>query len=278
MTRSLDATKQAAELARARTAELEDTGKKSVTLSLSILVGASILVSVIIAILGLAIGKGVSSGTDSAVRLAKAIALGNLQKSDAALGNDEFGDLLRAMNQSIDAVNALVKDANTLSAAAVEGKLSTRADASKHTGDFRKVVEGVNATLDAVISPLNVAADYVDKIAKGTIPPRITDNYNGDFNVIKNNLNACIDGLGGLQEGTEVANRIAVNDLTRRMTRKYVGIFADLATGINSVQDRLHHLVGTITETLTASLRIFPNTKRSAAGVSRIRSSHRSFS
>ena len=36
--RSLEATKQAAELARARKAELEDTGKKSVTLSLSILV------------------------------------------------------------------------------------------------------------------------------------------------------------------------------------------------------------------------------------------------
>ncbi len=254
VTRSLESTKQAAELARARTAELEDTAKKSVTLSLSILVGASILVSVIIAILGLAIGKGVSSGTDSAVRLAKAIASGNLQKSDAALGSDEFGDLLRAMNQSIDAVNALVKDANALSTAAVEGKLSTRADASKHTGDFRKVVEGVNATLDAVISPLNVAADYVDKIAKGTIPPRITDNYNGDFNVIKNNLNACIDGLGGLQEGTEVANRIAVNDLTRRMTGKYVGIFSDLATGINSVQDRLTHLVGTITKIADGNL------------------------
>jgi methyl-accepting chemotaxis protein len=134
--RSLEATKQAAELARARKAELEDTGKKSVTLSLSILVGASILVSVIIAILGLAIGKGVSSGTDSAVRLAKAIASGNLQKSDAVLGQDEFGDLLRAMNQSIDAVNALVKDANMLSAAAVDGKLSTRADATKHAGDF----------------------------------------------------------------------------------------------------------------------------------------------
>ena len=158
------------------------------------------------------------------------------------------------MNQSIDAVNALVKDANMLSAAAVEGKLSTRADASKHTGDFRKVVEGVNATLDAVISPLNVAADYVDKIAKGIIPPRITDNYNGDFNVIKNNLNACVDGLGGLQEGTEVANRIAVNDLTRRMTGKYVGIFSDLATGINSVQDRFTHLVSTIAKVAEGNL------------------------
>ena len=262
VTRSLEATKQAAELVRTRQIELADSSKKSVTWSLSILAGAGILISVIVGILGLAIGRGVSTGTDSAVRLAKAIAAGNLQKSDMTLGNDEFGDLLRAMNQSIDAVNELVKDANTLSSAAVDGKLSTRADASKHTGDFRKVVEGVNATLDAVISPLNVAADYVDKIGKGVIPPKITDNYNGDFNVIKNNLNACIDGLGGLKEGTEVANRIAVNDLTRRMTGQYVGIFSDLATGINSVQDRFTHLVSTITKVADGNLEDLPEYKK----------------
>jgi hypothetical protein len=67
--------------------------------------------------------------------------------------------------------------------------LATRADASKHDGDFRKIVQGVNDTLDAVIGPLNVSADYVDKISKGNIPEKITDTYNGDFNTIKNNLN-----------------------------------------------------------------------------------------
>ena len=69
------------------------------------------------------------------------------------------------------AINAMIADAALLSEAAVQGKLSTRADASKHQGEYRKVVEGVNATLDAVIGPLNVAADYVDKISKGHIPP-----------------------------------------------------------------------------------------------------------
>ena len=60
---------------------------------------------------------------------------------------------------------------------------------SKHQGDFRKIVQGVNDTLDAVIGPLNVAAEYVDRISKGDIPAKITDSYNGDFNEIKNNLN-----------------------------------------------------------------------------------------
>jgi PAS domain S-box-containing protein len=144
------------------------------------------------------------------------------------------------------AISAMIADAVMLSQAAVEGKLATRADASKHQGDYRKVVEGVNNTLDAVIGPLNVAAKYVDEIAKGVIPAKITDTYNGDFNTIKNNLNACIDGLGGLQEGTAVTQRMAANDYTKRVDGHYVGIFADLAGGINGVQERIHHVIGTV--------------------------------
>ena len=60
---------------------------------------------------------------------------------------------------------------NMLSKAAIEGKLATRADATKHQGDFRKIVAGVNKTLDSVIGPLNVAAEYVDTISQGRYPP-----------------------------------------------------------------------------------------------------------
>jgi methyl-accepting chemotaxis protein len=63
------------------------------------------------------------------------------------------------LNTCIDNINALVADANVLSRAAVEGKLSTRADASKHQGDFRKIVQGVDDCLDAVIGPLKVSDD-----------------------------------------------------------------------------------------------------------------------
>ena len=125
-------------------------------------------------------------------------------------------------------MSVLVADAGMLSKAAVEGKLATRADASKHQGDFRKVVEGVNQTLDAVIGLLNVAAKYVDEISKGEVPAKITDNYNGDFNTIKNNLNACIDGLGGLVEANEVLQLMAANDYTRRVQGSYQGVFAEV--------------------------------------------------
>ena len=62
-------------------------------------------------------------------------------------------------------LNALIADALMLAKAAVEGKLATRADASKHQGDFRKIVQGVNDTLDAVIGPMNDAARALKAMA-----------------------------------------------------------------------------------------------------------------
>ncbi|MFZ4439643.1 MAG: methyl-accepting chemotaxis protein, partial [Syntrophales bacterium] len=124
--------------------------------------------------------------------------------------NGDFNEIKNNLNQAIEAVNALTTDARMLSKAAVEGKLATRADATKHQGDFKVIVQGVNQTLDAVIGPLNVAAEYVDRISKGDMPPTITDNYNGDFNEIKNNLNVLIEAMN---EITGVAEKIAEGDL-----------------------------------------------------------------
>jgi len=159
--------------------------------------------------------------------------------------NGDFNELKNNLNTCIDAVHALVADANRLSQAAVEGQLATRADVSRHQGDFRKVVQGVNDTLDAVIGPLNVAAEYVDRIGKGDLPAKITDQYNGDFNEIKNNLNACIDGLGGLVESNAVLQRMTVNDYTLEVKGTYQGIFAQVSQAVNSVRDRLLHLQST---------------------------------
>ena len=151
----------------------------------------------------------------------------------------DFNEIKNNLNTCIDAVNALIADANMLSRGAVEGKLATRADASKHQGDFRAIVEGVNATLDAVIGPLNMAAGCVDRISKGDIPEKITDNYRGDFNEIKNNLNTCIDAVNALIADTNMLSRSAVEGrlTTRADASKHQGDFKAIVEGINSTLD-----------------------------------------
>jgi methyl-accepting chemotaxis protein len=149
----------------------------------------------------------------------------------------DFNTIRNNLNLAIDAVNALVADTNMLSQAAVEGKLATRADATKHGGDFRKIVQGVNDTLDAVIGPLNVAAGYVDRISKGDIPERITDSYNGDFNAIKDNLNVCIDTLNGLLSAREEMSRQHEQGMIDYVIDEweFSGAYREMAHGINTL-------------------------------------------
>ena len=153
--------------------------------------------------------------------------------------NGDFNEIKNNLNNCIDNVNALVGDADMLSKAAVEGKLATRADATKHQGDFRKIVQGVNETLDAVIGPLNVAAEYVDRISKGDIPPKITDSYNGDFNEIKNNLNNCIDNVNDLVGDANMLVKAAVDGklATRADATKHQGDFRKIVQGVNETLD-----------------------------------------
>jgi methyl-accepting chemotaxis protein len=153
----------------------------------------------------------------------------------------DFNEIKNNINMCIDSINALVTDANMLSAAAVEGKLDCRANASRHQGDYLKIVQGVNDTLDAVIGPLNVAAEYVDRIAHGDIPPRITDDYKGDFKEIKNNLNMCIDSLNSLLEETELLTDATIKGklTTRADVEKFDGKYGSLIMGINGIVETL---------------------------------------
>jgi methyl-accepting chemotaxis protein len=47
-------------------------------------------------------------------------------------------------------------------------------------------------------------AVYLDRVSKGDIPTKITENYSGDFNVIKNNLNTVIDNVNALVADAEM--------------------------------------------------------------------------
>src|ERR1035441_8140746 len=155
--------------------------------------------------------------------------------------NGDFNTIKNNLNNCIDNINALVADAGLLMKAAVEGKLATRADAAKHQGDYRKIVEGVNQTLDAVIGPLNVAADYVDKISKGAIPAKISDQYNGDFNTIKNNLNNCIDNINALVADAAMLAKAAADGRvgTRAEGAKHQGDYRKIVEGVNQTLEAI---------------------------------------
>ena len=175
------------------------------------------------------------------VDAAEQIAVGNMNVMLDTTSQDETGILQAAMSKMVESIAALISDAGMLSHAAVQGKLATRADTSKHNGDYRKIIQGVNDTLDAVIGPLNVAGEYIDRISKGDIPPRITDNYNGDFNEIKSNLNVCVEAVGALvADATMLSNAAVEGNLAARAdATRHQGDFHEIVSGINATLDAI---------------------------------------
>ncbi|BCM25432.1 methyl-accepting chemotaxis protein [Methyloradius palustris] len=174
-----------------------------------------------------------------------------------------------AINDTIEQVRAnlksLIADVSLLAEAAVAGQLQTRADAGKHHGDFRKIVDGVNHTLDAVIGPLTVAASYVDQISKGVIPNKITEHYNGDFNSLKDNLNTCIQAINALVDDTKMLVAAAGEGRiqTRADVTKHLGDFRKIVEGVN---ETLEMIVSPIVTVKGAAEAISTATKEIAQG------------
>ncbi|MDP3636411.1 MAG: MCP four helix bundle domain-containing protein, partial [Azonexus sp.] len=221
------------------TAEEGKVALEAASSAQKLMIGLAIFAVLFSLILAFLITRSITKPIGEVVDAAKKMALGDFNFKLESTAKDEVGEVVRAVAAVQGAVQAMTNDANLLSQAAVEGKLSTRADASKHQGDFQKIVAGVNNTLDAVIGPLNVAANYVDRISKGDIPDRITDSYNGDFNLLKNNLNTCIDAVHKLVADANLLAAAAVAGKleTRADATQHQGDFRKIVQGVNDTLD-----------------------------------------
>lgn len=128
---------------------------------------------------------------------------GNLEfELKAESGDSETAELSRnfqaiadAVNRSASAVKALVADTKALANAAVEGNLTTRADAGKHRGEYRQIVEGINSTLDAILKPIEEASAVLERVAARDLSARVKGDYRGDHTRIKSSLNTATENL-----------------------------------------------------------------------------------
>jgi len=188
--------------------------------------------------ISIAITRSITKPLRVGLSLAKKLAAGDMESEVGQPGRDEAGQLLAAMKEMAGCIESLVQDAGLLAHSAAAGKLDVRADASRHEGAYRSIIEGVNGTLDAVIGPLNVAADYVDRISKGDLPEPIREEYRGDFNAVKENLNLLIQAMSSI---TAAAREVAAGDLTVKLEARSSG--DELMQSLSGMVARLSEVV-----------------------------------
>jgi methyl-accepting chemotaxis protein len=107
-------------------------------------------------------------------------------------------------------VGRLVADADGLAASAVAGQLARRADPALHHGVFRRVVEGVNRTLDAVVAPIDEATAVLERLAARDLTARIGDRFQGDHARIQRAVDSAAQALhDAMAQVAEAADQVS---------------------------------------------------------------------
>ena len=136
------------------------------------------------------------------------IAVGDFDQRIDYESKDEIGILASAFRGMITSIKAMTVDATLLSQAAADGRLETRTDVTKHQGEFRTIVQGINNTLNtlnAVSEPIKEAAEARQKVAARDSSARMKSEYKGDCAKIKESLNTAAQNLN------EALSQIAVS-------------------------------------------------------------------
>jgi len=124
---------------------------------------------------------------------------------------DEIGGIAQATLQMRNSILAVLDETDKLIKTIQEGRFTIRGDVEKFEGGWRELIAGINNVIDAITQPVNTTGALLTRLAKGDIPDAITDDYQGDFNKIKKNLNALI---AATDEVTRIAEEVGGGNMS----------------------------------------------------------------
>ncbi len=131
--------------------------------------------------------KRLKEGLEKQSNTVREFANGNIDvEVDLLSEQDILGKSVIEIKRSI---TLLSKDARTLSIAAFEGDLSEKVDVEKHNGVFKNIITGFNSAFDYLTAPIKEGAKVIEKFSEGILTARVTGEYKGEHQLLKNSIN-----------------------------------------------------------------------------------------
>ncbi|OQB14389.1 MAG: Methyl-accepting chemotaxis protein II [Firmicutes bacterium ADurb.Bin193] len=207
--------------------------------------------------LGYTVSKSITVPLNKMLKVANSVSNGELDVDLDVDATDEVGILADAFRQIIASLKNLSDDTNMLVNSALEGILSARADASKHSGEYRAIVEGINNTLKAMVEPINEAAFVLKEMSRGNLTYRLEGDYKGDHAEIKDTLNRTLDALSAyISEINNASEQVLLSSQS-------------VANGSQSLSQGATEQASSIEELTTSIAQIAEQTKENAGNAAR---------
>jgi len=165
---------------------------------------------------------------------------------------DEKGNIIGALeyvvdiSKEVEITNGIIDQVNST----LEGELDIRLDDGKFQGNYLNIVRNVNGMIDAFVEPIRLNADYVKRLSVGDIPEKITREYKGDFNELKNSLNACIENLAKFAVDVQTAaDQVAAGSQEISSSAQQMSQGAtEQATSVEEVSSSMEEMNGMVSQ------------------------------
>jgi methyl-accepting chemotaxis protein len=163
------------------------------------------------------------------------------------------GDVLsHNMQQATKALSGLLAGTNALITAAQEGDLRRRGKADDFEGAYGELLRGMNAMLDALQSPVTEASATLERLAARDLTARVVGEYHGDHAKIKQAVNEAAANL------EEALARVSVS------AQQVASAGAQITSGSSALASGASTQAGSLEE-VSASMQEMAATARQAA-------------
>jgi methyl-accepting chemotaxis protein len=166
---------------------------------------------------------------------ARQIAAGNTQVATALRSDDDA--LGQAFITLRDTFAQLTKEVDGMVDAAEAGKLSHRGNAQRFEGAFRRLVQGFNATLEAVTTPVNEAREVLAQVARRDLRARVRGTYRGDHAQLAASVNEAVSDLASALEEVRAEAHSIVS-----ATQQIAAAAQEQANGASRQAELLHEV------------------------------------
>jgi methyl-accepting chemotaxis protein len=157
--------------------------------------------------------------------------------------NVEFANLpgkKATANLALEALRKNLKNIDSeignLSNAAVNGQLQTRANPGLFQGDWKELLIGLNAVMDAITAPIDEATVVLGAMAQGNMNVAMSGDYKGDFIIIKTSINEMQSAVSSyITEIRTVLAAMSQQNLDVSITQNYLGDFSMIKESLNMI-------------------------------------------
>ena len=206
----------------------------------NISIGA-IVVGVLLGLLvGVLLIRSLGRSLGQAMEVAGKIAEGDLDSTIKVTSHDEVGLLLTSMDAMQTALKRIVGDVQRIVEAANKGDFSIKLDTTAHKGFAKEIATELNQLSDTVDTAFDDTIRVAKALAEGDLSQKVTRDYQGAYNVVKQSVNTTADSLTKIV--AEIKNIVEAAALRGDFGVKMdlngkMGYTKDLAALLNQLSD-----------------------------------------